>query len=278
MQEEITAIQKMLDTIVEFGVNYSFQIIGAIIILIAGVMAARWLSRTTVNMCERKELDVTLSKFISRALYILVITFTVIIAMGKFGITIAPFIAALGAAAFGASFALQGPMSNYGAGIVIIITRPFVVGDTISIKDVNGVVQEVSLGNTILLDEDGVVITIPNKHIVGEIIYNSGTRRIVECQFGIGYKEDYKEAIRIIKEVLSQFDIVIEDPAPQIGIQELADSAVKIGLRYWVPSQKYFVTSFAVNLSVHSALQDAGFEAAFPRRDLRIVSQQAPPL
>ena len=275
MQEEITAIQKMLDTIAEFGVNYSLQIVGAIIILIAGVMAARWLSRSTVKVCERKELDVTLSKFISRAIYILVITFTVIIAMGKFGITIAPFIAALGAAAFGVSFALQGPMSNYGAGIVIIITRPFVVGDTISIKDVNGVVQEVTLGNTILLDEDGVVITIPNKHIVGEIIYNSGTRRIVECQLGIGYKDDYEAAIRILKETLSKFDDVIGDPAPQIGIQELADSTVKIGLRYWVPSQKYFGTSFAVNLSVLSALQGAGFEAAFPRRDLRIVSQPA---
>jgi small conductance mechanosensitive channel len=103
--------------------------------------------------------------------------------MGKFGISIAPFIAALGALAFGASFALQGPLSNYGAGLMIIIARPFVVGDTITVKNVSGIVEEVTLATTILTTEDGEKITIPNKHIVGEILNNSFANRKTRSGF-----------------------------------------------------------------------------------------------
>ena len=128
--------------------------------------------------------------------------FAFIVTIGKFGITIAPLIAALAATAFGASFATQSPLANYGAGLVIILTRPFVVGNTIKVTDVSGIVDEVKLGATILTDEDGVKITIPNKHIVGEIIHNSRERRIVEEIVGISYDSDPEKAIQIIKEAL----------------------------------------------------------------------------
>ena len=132
MSEELETLQKLYNIVVEFLVTYSFQIVGAIIILVIGFKLAGWLGQIVINFCEKHDLDITLSQFLGNVVKVLVLTFVIIIAIGKFGISIAPFIAALGALAFGSSFALQGPLSNYGAGLSIILTRPFLVGNTIS--------------------------------------------------------------------------------------------------------------------------------------------------
>ena len=173
MQNELETIQQIYNVVVEFFINYSFQILGAIIILVIGAKLASWLARMVVRLCEKKNIDITLSRFLGSVVKILVLTFVVIIAIGKFGISIAPFIAAIGAIAFGASFAIAGPVSNYGAGLVIILSRPFVIGNTITINGVSGVVDEIHLAVTILSTEDNEIITVPNKHIVGEILHNS---------------------------------------------------------------------------------------------------------
>jgi len=197
----------------------------------------------------------------------------IIVALGKFGITIAPFIAALAALAFGASFAIQGPLSNYGAGLVIILTRPFVVGNTIKVGEVSGIVEEVNLGATILTDEDGVKITVPNKHIVGEVLYNSEEFKIVEELVGISYDGKPEEAIRIIKNTLDEFQEISKDPTPRVGIQEFGDSSINIGLRYWIPTRKYFETLYSVNLAVYKQLKQANIEIPFPQRDIHVVSR-----
>ena len=204
-----------------------------------------------------------------------IIVFAVIVGLGKFGITVAPFIAAFAALAFGASFAIQGPLSNYGAGLVIIFTRPFVVGNTITVARVSGVVEEVKLGATILTDEDGVRITIPNKNVVGEILHNSKEWRIVEEVVGISYESDPEEAIRITTQSLSGIEKVSKEPPPQVGIQKFGDSSIDIGFRYWVPSKRYFLTLYEVNLAVYKNLKEGGVEIPFPQRDVHIVSQSA---
>jgi small conductance mechanosensitive channel len=273
MQEEIKTVQKLVNMIIDFFVNYSFQVIGAILVLIIGVLVARSVASFLFKLFERKDLDVTLSKFTAAAVKGIIIGFAIIIALGKFGITIAPFIAALAAMAFGASFAIQAPLANYGAGLVIILTRPFVVGNTITVTGVSGVVEEVTLGATTLTDEDGVKITIPNKHIVGEIIHNSQEKRIVEEIVGISYDSDPEKAIQIIKEVLDEFHEISKEPQPRVGIQKFGDSSIDIGLRYWIPSQKYFQTLYQVNLSVYKQLKAKDIEIPFPQRDVHIVSR-----
>lgn len=132
----MSTAQKILDKVVEFCVGYSFQAIGAIVVLIIGMVIGNWCSSLVLKMCERKKVDVTFSKFCASLTKLIVITFAIVVALGKFGITISPLIAALSAAIFGASFAIQGPLSNYGAGLSIIISRPFVVGDTITVGGV----------------------------------------------------------------------------------------------------------------------------------------------
>ena len=274
MQEEIQAVQRIADLIIDFVVRYSFQVAGAIIVLFVGWLVARTIASFVLRFLEKKKLDITLSKFIASTIKMIIIVFAIIVALGKFGITVAPFIAAVAAVAFGASFAIQGPLANYGAGLVIIFTRPFVVGNTITVAGVSGVVEEVKLGATILTDEDGVTITIPNKHVVGEILHNSEEWRIVEDVVGISYESDPVEAIRITTQALDGIEKVSKNPPPQVGIQKFGDSSIDIGFRYWVPSKRYFLTLYEVNLAVYKNLKEAGVEIPFPQRDVRIVSQQ----
>jgi small conductance mechanosensitive channel len=273
MPDDIKTAQKIVNIIIDFFANYSFQVIGAILILVIGFLVARSVTSFLEKLFERKNLDVTLSKFTAAAVKGIIIGFAIIIALGKFGITIAPFIAALAAMAFGASFAIQGPLANYGAGLVIILTRPFVVGNTITVSGVSGIVEEVNLGATILKDEDGVKITIPNKHIVGEILHNSEEKRIVEEIVGISYDSNPEKAIQIIKEALNEFQEISKEPPPQVGIQKFGDSSIEIGLRYWIPTQKYFKTLYQVNLAVYKQLKAKDIEIPFPQRDVHIVSR-----
>jgi len=274
MEEQVETVQKIVNTMVEFGIGYGFQVFGAVIILIIGFIIGGFVAKSYVKFALKKGWDVTLSGFVGTVLKFLIITFALIAAMGKFGITIAPFIAALGALAFGASFAIQGPLSNYGAGLSIILSRPFVVGNTINVAGVNGVVKEVKLACTILTNEDGVDITIPNKHIVGEILHNSKENTIVEGVIGVTYASDLDKAIETISGVLAKFSEVNQDPKPQIGVQEFAASSINIGFRYWLPTVKYFQLSYAINLEIYKALQAVNIEIPFPQQDVRIVSQE----
>jgi len=270
MKEELATLQQMYNVAVEFIINYSFQIVGAILILVIGIKLAGWIGRKVTALCERKDFDVTLSQFLGNATKVTVLAFVIIVAASKFGITIAPFIAALGAVAFGGSFAISGPLSNYGAGLTIIISRPFVVGNTITVQGVSGVVDEIRLAATLLSTEDGEVITIPNKHIVGEILRNSFESKVVEATVGIAYKDDPEQAVAVIREVLAQIDSVCQEPAAQVGLENFGASSLDIGLRYWVPTKQYFQTSYQVNLAIHRALGDAGISIPFPQRDIHM--------
>ena len=271
MTDELREVQQLVTMAMDFMVNYSFQVVGAILVLILGAIAARLAASFLLRFLERKAFDVTLSRFLASAVKITILAFAIIIALGKFGVTIAPFIAAVAAMAFGASFAIQGPLSNYGAGLVIVLSRPFVVGNTITVSGVSGVVEEVRLGATTLIDEDGVNITIPNKHIVGEIIQNSGKQKIIEAVVGISYGSDPETAIQLMKDLLDTYPEITKDPAPQVGIQEFGDSSINIGLRYWVPTKQYFDMRYRVNLAIYDTLKQANIEIPFPQRDVHMV-------
>ncbi len=273
MKEEVQTLQNLINIAVEFLVTYSFQILAAIIILIIGTFVARWSSRLVTRLCEKNNIDVVLSRFLGSTTKIIVLVFVLIIALGKFGISIAPFIAAIGALAFGASLALQGPLSNYGAGLMIILARPFTVGNTITIKEFSGVVEDITLAYTALSTEDGERITIPNKHIVGEVLKNSFENKVVETTIGISYGDDPQKAIEVISETLKKFPQISAEPVPQIGIEEFADSSINIGMRYWVPTKQYFKTQYEVNLAAYQAIKDAEITIPFPQHDVHVIEQ-----
>jgi small conductance mechanosensitive channel len=270
---DLETVEKIVDLASGFVVNYGFQMIGAVIILILGWFVAKWVSGLVLKLCQRANLDVTLGKFFADICKILVLIFVVIIALGKFGITIAPFIAALGAVAFGGTLALQGPLSNYGAGLTIILTRPFVLGDTIKIQGVVGIVEEVKLAYTQLVTEDGEIITIPNKLIVGEILHNSNANLVIEANINIAYDSDTKKAIQIIKEVLLNNSNVVSEPSAQVGIQRFAESSIELGYRYWVPTTEYYLVMYEVNELILNRFNQENIVIPFPQRELRITNQ-----
>ncbi len=278
MENSLSTLEKIANTVIEAVVRYGFQVLGALIILMVGFFIAERISRFLVSVAEKKKLDVTLTGFLAGCAKTLVLCFAIIIALGKFGISIAPFVAALSAMAFGASFAIQGPLSNYGAGLSIILTRPFVVGDTIAVAGVSGVVEKVTLAATLLAGANGVKITIPNKDIVGQIIHNSKEYSTVEGVVGVSYENSPEEAVRVIRETLLQFPEVARDPAPQVGLAAFGDSSLTIEYRCWVPTQSLRSTLHKANLAIHQALQQAAIAIPFPQREVRFLGQPSWPL
>ena len=270
MEEELQTLQKVADLASEIAVNYGFQFFAALIILIIGWQVSRWISSLVLKLCTRLNLDITLSKFFAGLAKTIVLAFVFIIALGKFGISIAPFIAALGAVVFGSTLALQGPISNYGAGLTIILTRPFVVGDTIRIKNVVGIVEEIRLAYTLLSNEDGEQITVPNNQIIGEIIYNSSKNLIVEQIITITHEENPEKVIQLILEQLNKHEEVVSEPASQVGIDRLSNLGIEIGLRYWIPTEKYFELKYDINKDIYNALQAANITIPYQKQIIQV--------
>jgi len=275
LKNEIDQMAHVYQIVIDFFTNYSFQIVGAIIIFIVGYILAGKVSGILLRVCERHKLDITLSRFIANSSRMFLVLIIAIIALGKLGISVTPFIAAIGAVSLGAGLALQGLLSNYAAGFNIIITRPFVVGDTIIVKGVTGVVRDVLLAHTIIYDEDNVKITIPNKHIVGEILHNSRDDSLLELNVGIAYREDPIEVIKLLDKVIASTGVVSKTREPQIGIDAFADSSINISVRLWTPTENLYTAKFAAYKAIYLALDEANIEIPFPQRDVHLIPQKS---
>ena len=276
MEEQISTVQKLINTLIEYGVKYGFQALGAIIVLIAGHFIANWVARMSLAAMTKKNMDITLSKFIAMVIRIIVMSFAMIVALGNFGITIAPFVAAISAMAFGTSFAIQGPLSNYGAGLSIILSRPFVVGDTITVMGISGIVQEVKLACTTLTGITGQKVTIPNKDIVGKIIENSSYYKLVTGQIGISYDSKPEDAVKVIYNILAANPEVVRDKS-FVGISSFGEFSIQIAYSYFAPTAKAGLVMHAVNLAVFNSFNQAHITIPHPHYDVKILSNvQAP--
>jgi small conductance mechanosensitive channel len=258
MEQQLATVQKFIDTLMQFAVNYGFQALGALFFLFVGLKIANWAGRKTQGFAVSKRVDAALAKFLGNVLRIVLLVFVAIITLGNFGISIAPLIALAGASAFGATMAIQGPLSNYGAGLSIILSRPFAVGDTINVKGVSGVVEDITLAATVLIGEDGEKITVPNKEIVGQVIVNSRANRIVELVLAIDQSADLARAIDAVTRALAGVAGIQGEPAPQVGAHDFLPGGVALGVRFWVPSARYFATRFAANAAILAALKGSG--------------------
>jgi small conductance mechanosensitive channel len=280
--EQVNAIYQM---VVEFFVGYSFQIIGALLIMLLGIFVAGKVSNMVERLCLKKKLDVTLSSFIASTVKIIIVVFIAIIALGKVGISVTPFVAAIGALSLGAGLAMQGLLANYAAGLNIIITRPFIVGDTIEVQNVTGLVKKVQLAYTMLIDEDGTEISIPNRHIVGEIIHNSYSNMLAEISIGIAYSEDAPRAIQIVQQALAKVEELKDIQMPldeegvpkteqklQVGIGSFGDSSVNLCVRAWLPTSKFHQLRFILNAAIYAALNENNVKIPFPQHEIRMLN------
>ncbi len=274
MEQQINEVNKFYNVVVEFITNYSFQIIGAIIIFVIGIVVSKYVQRYILKILLKTKLDEVISGFLASFIRIIIIVMMGVLALGKLGISIGPFIAALGALSLTAGLALQGSVSNFAAGAVLIVTKPFKIGDTITVHDTYGEVQEIKLAYTILVNEDKEQITIPNKYMIGDVLVNSFSYRLVEGSIGIAYDTTVQDAIDVLHRVLATCDKVSNENEPIIGVEAFGDSAITIGYRYWVLTNSFFKSQYAVNLKIIKALNDAEIIIPFPQREIRVLSDK----
>ena len=275
MEAELEQFQEIYTQITQYLVSYSFQILGAAIIVVFGFFVARRAGAMVEGLMVRHHIDVTLSRFTGAGFKMLVVAMVAIIALGKLGISVTPFVAAIGALSLGAGLALQGLLANYGAGISIIVTRPFVVGDTISVQGVTGLVKSVQLGCTILANGDGVQISIPNKHIVGEIIHNSFADSIVETTVNIAYRCDPLQAITLIRQALESVQGLSAEHVSQVGIDAFGESGIKLGIRFWARTETLAQSRYQAHAEIFRVLRSNHIEIPLPQREVRMLQDNA---
>ncbi len=268
-------LRQVYALIAQYLVTYGFQILGALIIIVLGFFVARRAGVMVEGMMVRHHVDVTLSRFTGGGIKMLIVVMVAIMAMGKLGISVTPFVAAVGALSLGAGLALQGLLSNYSSGVSIIVTRPFVVGDTISVHGVTGIVKSVQLGCTILSNEDGVQISIPNKYIVGEIIQNSFADSIVETTVGIAYRCDPMQAIALIRQALGAVQGIDPKRVPQVGIDSFGESGIVIGIRFWARTELLFQARYQAHAEIFRTLRSNHIEIPFPQHEVRMLQDKA---
>ncbi len=239
-----------------------------------GVIASKYIHKYVLKLLLKTSIDETIGGFIANFVRVVVVVMMAILALGKLGISIGPFIAALGAVSLTAGLALQGSVSNFAAGIVLIATKPFKIGDTIRVHDVYGEVEEIKLAYTVLVNEDKEQITIPNKYMIGDVLVNSYSYRIVEGSVGISYDSDTQKAVKLIKETVSTCQGVSDENDPIVGIEKFGDNSIDIAYRYWVPTNSYFKTQYEVNEKLLQALNGANITIPFPQREIRMLGDE----
>jgi small conductance mechanosensitive channel len=260
--------------IVFFVTTYGIKIIGAIVILILGRIAAGIGRRIVGRILEKAETDPAIISFVRSLTYILILVFAVLAALAKFGIQTASFVAILGAAGFAVGFALQGSLANFAAGVLILALRPFKVGDYIMGAGQAGTVKDISLFTTELSTPDNVKILVPNGKLFGDVITNWSvydTRR-VDLVIGIGYASNIQKAYEVIEGLMKEDSRILTDPAPQIAVSELADSSVNFVVRPWVNRADYWNVKFDLTRKIKEAFDANGIEIPFPQRVVHMVS------
>lgn len=271
MTLDLAQIQKLTDTATEFVLTYSFQIVGAIFLFIIGAWIAGKIGKKVEQIMRGRKIDITLSVFTGSIVKVILMVMVVLISLGNLGISVTPLLAAIGALGLGFGLAIQGMLSNYAAGFTIIITRPFVMGDTIQVQGVSGLVDEVQLGYTILINEDNVRIQIPNRLIIGEILHNSNSNSLIELSIGVAYDSDTQQVIELIIEALSNIQELEPENRPIVGIENFGDSSINFGVRFWAPTVKLYELRYAANKLIHDAILQAGVVIPFPQREVTML-------
>ncbi|MBC8471931.1 MAG: mechanosensitive ion channel [Planctomycetes bacterium] len=268
-------MEAVLQKIYEYLAQYGLRLIGALIIFVIGRWLAKILSQWIETALIKSRIDKTLAKFIKNLSNIVMLIFVIMAAVKPLGIETAQFAVALGAAGLAIGLALQGSLSNFASGFLMIIFRPFKVGDFIEAAGIKGTVKEIQIFNTIINTPDNVRAIIPNGKITDGNILNytvTGTRR-VDLVIGVSYEDDLKKAQSIIESVLVSDDRVLKDPAPKVAVLELADSSVNFVVRPWVNSADYWDTYFDMTAKIKLALDKNDITIPFPQRDVHIKNE-----
>jgi len=277
MESSIESLTKPLSSIdwtqfYELGAHFGLKLITALAIFVIGRWVARRLSRLLEKGMEKAGTDATLIVFLHNIVYVGLLVFVILAAVGQLGVQTTSFLAVLGAAGLAVGLALQGSLANFAAGVLIIIFRPFKVGDFIEAGGVAGAVKAISIFTTTLHTPDNKVIIVPNAQVNSGTItnYSANDTRRVDMVMGVSYGDDLDKVRSVIKEVLDADERVLKDPAPLIAVLALADSSVNFAVRPWAKATDYWGVFFDVQERVKKRFDQEGISIPFPQQDVHI--------
>jgi len=265
-------MEEIVSKLQEWGALYGLRIIGALAIFIVGRWVAKALRNTLRKVLTRRKMDATLVSFAVNLTYAILVAFVVLAALNQVGVQTTSFIAVIGAAGLAVGLALQGSLANFAAGVLIIMFRPFKVGDVIEVSGVLGIVKELDLFTTHFLTPDNRAIIIPNGQVIGGTLINYSTMdtRRIDLTFGVGYAEEIPRVKEVIWEVLREDARILQDPQPTVGLLSLGDSSVNFAVRPWVKAENYWDVYFSLNEKMKLRFDAEGISIPFPQRDVHL--------
>lgn len=275
MNDQVATIGHAKDTLIDLAIRFGPRLFTALVIFGVGLFVSGWVMRWFAQFLGRRELEPPLRLLLSRVVWGICLMLFVLMALQNLGVELLPLIAGLGVAGAGVALATQGVLSNMVAGLSIIFSKPFRVGEYIAIAGVEGVVESVTLFNTTLGHVDLSHVVVPNRKVVGEILHNYGRIRQVEVSIGVAYDSDLARVLELIRAALAANPRVLREPQPIVQPIQFGDSAVSIAVRPWVAVQDQVSVSGEVHAAVLAALRAQGVVVPAPQREVRLIGAPA---
>lgn len=275
MNEQAATLGHATDTLVDLAIRFGPRLLTALVILAVGVAVSRWISRWVAGALGRRDLEPPIRSLITRLVGAACMALFAIMALQNLGVELLPLIAGLGVAGAGVALATQGVLSNVVAGLSIIFTKPFRVGEYIAIAGVEGVVETITLFNTTLTHVDRSLVIVPNRKIVGEILHNYGRIRQLDVSITVAQGTDLSVPIQLVREVLAADPRVLQDPQAVVQPSQLGESSVSIAVKPWVLVQDYGPASGEVYAAALEAFRAHGIASPVARREVRLIGEPA---
>lgn len=259
-------MRDILEIIKDVAIQYGLKAILFIVLLLVGLKAIKIISNKVDKILHKKAVDITIVKFTSSMLRIALKILLVVVLLSTFDIGVTSFVAILGAASFAVGLALQGSLANFAAGVILLILRPFKVGDFVEVNGLMGTVSTIEIFSTILKTPDNKTIIIPNGSIVGSNIvnYSIEAERRVDFLFGVDYSADIKQVKGLLESIAKKHPMVLDTPDTFVGLKDLSDSSIDFVLRVWVKSEDYWTVYFEIMEEVKEALDAENISIPYP--------------
>ena len=272
-----TDVKGLMDIGMDLVTTWGLKVIGAVVLLIIVRMIAGIIRKITRKALENAEVDPTLVPFLSKLAYYFVLIVVVIAVLGVFGVQTASLVAVLGAAGLAVGLALQGTLSNFAAGVMLLFFRPFKLGDFIDAGGTTGSVEEIGVFATTLKSPDNVKIVVPNSQVYGQTIknFNGFDTRRVDMEIGISYDDDIPKAMEVIRGIVAADSRVLPEPEPVIAVSNLGDSSVDIVVRPWCAGSDYWALRWDLNQRIKEGLEAAGCSIPYPQTDVHLHQKSA---
>lgn len=271
MNDQLGNLEHAQRVIIDLAIQFGPKVLVAILIVVAGFYVGRWVGKVADGGLQKFPLEAPVRELLVRVLRVIILALFAIMALQNLGVELLPLIAGLGVAGAGIALAMQGVLSNIMAGLTIIFTRPFRVGEYISIVGEEGQVENITLFSTVLSHMDRSQLVIPNRKIVGEILHNYGNIRQLNINVGVAYDTNLDEALSVVQGILQANSLTLKEPMPVVTVNNLASFAINISVRPWVNVPDYIQANGEINKTIVEAFRSRNIVIPFPQQEVRLL-------